>query len=463
MKTKSKILITLLIAALCMPAQAQFGGLLNKAKEKAKEAVTKEAKKTVEKKVVRNSGVEESASSSADAQNAPTATSNPNAKDIDPILRVSMSALNESYKKLDFNTYYTLFYDEPGMFYTKSFDETQKVHNLMEQFVIYLMSSGKDSPPMVYKTERNRHILPAEYIINSGFAVYRAFPKETYPMLVEARTLLHAMEKGKINIDYEKPNTMVAYFDNDKLMYTTSDYVQYGYGFKDAMIVGAGSGGEAKAHHITRWKEEEARLMELYRKNVPFENVKNTFINTMVYAANARKENRIFNAYYWGAQLETISEDMKNHPQKVEDDDYTSSLAAYENMKNSISAWETAIKNAWAEELATYKLDDGTAGIPKAAISNPKLEAEMIAIAKGIYDDGRVPVKAIIKYPDWNYTRNALGGIIDRYHTAFIIFKMKDGTHRMVDIGFKQLYNGGSYGKTQVRGVGMINSVVDYK
>ena len=50
MKTKSKILITLLIAALCMPAQAQFGGLLNKAKEKAKEAVTKEAKKTVEKK-----------------------------------------------------------------------------------------------------------------------------------------------------------------------------------------------------------------------------------------------------------------------------------------------------------------------------------------------------------------------------------------------------------------------------
>ena len=151
MKTKSKILITLLIAALCMPAQAQFGGLLNKAKEKAKEAVTKEAKKTVEKKVVRNSGVEESASSSADAQNAPTATSNPNAKDIDPILGVSMSALNESYKKLDFNTYYTLFYDEPGMFYTKSFDETQKVHNLMEQFVIYLMSSGKDSPPMCTK------------------------------------------------------------------------------------------------------------------------------------------------------------------------------------------------------------------------------------------------------------------------------------------------------------------------
>ena len=72
------------------------------------------------------------------------------------------------------------------------------------------------------------------------------------------------------------------------------------------------------------------------------------------------------------------------------------------------------------------------------------------AIAKTIYEDGRVPVKAVIKNPDWTYTRNAFGVIIDRFQTAYIIFKMTDGSYRMVDIGFKQLYDGSSYGKTQL-------------
>ena len=95
-------------------------------------------------------------------------------------------------------------------------------------------------------------------------------------------------------------------------------------------------------------------------------------------------------------------------------------------------------------------------------MSDPKLEAEMIEIAKTIFDDGRVPIKAIIKNKDWDYDRNALGQIIDRFQTAYIIYKMSDGTHRMVDIGFKQMYNGGSYGKTQSRGIGLVNQVVEY-
>jgi hypothetical protein len=32
-----------------------------------------------------------------------------------------------------------------------------------------------------------------------------------------------------------------------------------------------------------------------------------------------------------------------------------------------------------------------------------------------------------------------------------------------VDIGFKQLYDGSSYGKTQLRGIGMVNAAVDYR
>ena len=79
-----------------------------------------------------------------------------------------------------------------------------------------------------------------------------------------------------------------------------------------------------------------------------------------------------------------------------------------------------------------------------------------------IFDDGRVPVKAIIKNKDWDYDRTPLGQIINRFQTAYIIYKMPDGTHRMVDIGFKQMYNGGSYGKTQSRGIGLVNQVVEY-
>lgn len=129
--------------------------------------------------------------------------------------------------------------------------------------------------------------------------------------------------------------------------------------------------------------------------------------------------------------------------------------------KDNVPKWKDAVRRDFQNDYAQNV--NKTTEIPKAATSNPKLEAEMIAIAKGIYDDGRVPVKAIIKYADWNYTRNAFGVILDRYHTAYIIFKMSDGSHRMVDIGFKQLYNGSSYGKTQLRGIGMINSTVDYK
>ncbi|MGI6320453.1 MAG: hypothetical protein ACOXZK_05735 [Bacteroidales bacterium] len=40
---------------------------------------------------------------------------------------------------------------------------------------------------------------------------------------------------------------------------------------------------------------------------------------------------------------------------------------------------------------------------------------------------------------------------------------MSDGKHRMVDIGFKELYNGSSYGKLQMRGMGTTNVEVDYK
>lgn len=152
---------------------------------------------------------------------------------------------------------------------------------------------------------------------------------------------------------------------------------------------------------------------------------------------------------------------------KVENEEYHKILSTYEDLsKNSFPSWRKETKEKWIEVCnhlkKEMKIEDNDV-LPKAAISNPKLEAEMIAIAKTIYDDGRVPVKAIIKNPDWGYDRDGFGKIIDRFQTAYIIFKMTDGTHKMVDIGFKQMYNGSAYGKTQLRGIGLLNKTVSYK
>lgn len=124
-----KKFIAILILALSVQgaAQAQLGGLLNKAKDKAKEATTKEAKKSVEKKAEQALGTEQTEQtnvSETPAQNVPLGAANENAKDIDPVLGVSMSALNASYDKLDSDIYFTLHKGMPGMFYAISGAET---------------------------------------------------------------------------------------------------------------------------------------------------------------------------------------------------------------------------------------------------------------------------------------------------------------------------------------------------
>ncbi|MGB4654453.1 MAG: hypothetical protein WBH98_03360 [Bacteroidales bacterium] len=382
--------------------------------------------------------------------------------DIDPYLGVSISALNASYEKLDSDVYFILHKDMPGMFYTKSGEETYNAQTPLRNLILYMMTSNKEAPCIVFEPESGLRALPADFIINSNFAVFSAFPKEAYPLFVEARMLVHAMDNGRINIDYENQNTLVAYMDGDEIKFYLSENRKYGFGFKDAFIMRP-PGPETK--QIVRWKEEEARLMKLYHQNVPFQNVKNMFFNTLIATVKASKAKNWYQGVYASYKLEVLAEDMKSHPDKVEDQDYKDGLATYESLKtNNYPKWEAFINNNWTEIYDKIKEQLGGGNeIPQAAKRDPKLEAEMIAIAKTIYEDGRVPVKAIIKHADWNYTRNAFGHIVDRYQTAFIIFKMSDGTHRMVDIGFKQLYDGSRYGKTQLRGIGMLNIEVDYK
>ncbi len=449
---KKIIAILILALAVQVPAHAQLGGLLNKAKE----AVKKETQKTVNKSTERT---ETKLSEQAEKQISQSTAST---TDIDPYLGVSMSQLKASYEKLDPNIYYAPYHREPNFFYANSGNETNNLFMSQRTILAWQMSSGKDSPPVVYEWGKGFPGIPAEFIINANFAVFKAFPKQAYPLFLEARTLLRAMENGKIRVDVEDASTICGYKKGDELFFKASPDKKHGFGYKRGLIEYVGDVNAPASDLIKQWKAEEARLLKLYKENTPFENVKNTFFNTMVESVNLSKQQNWGIGLYKGYQLELAAEDMKTHPKKVEDKDYNDGLASYEKLsKDNYPKWEKHIKSQWMDILEAYDFN-ALEKVPKAAISNPKLEAEMIAIAKTIYDDGRVPVKAVIKYPDWNYTRNAFGVIIDRYHTAYIIFKMKDGTHRMVDIGFKQLYNGSSYGKTQLRGIGTNNLTVEY-
>lgn len=162
--------------------------------------------------------------------------------------------------------------------------------------------------------------------------------------------------------------------------------------------------------------------------------------------------------------IDLAYEDMKNHKGKVEDEEYKSIVSRYEQLSADFPKWRKVEKDEWLGVTSEILRDLGDlGGIPEPATRDQKLEAEMINISKTLFDDGRIPVKAIIKTADWAYDRDAFGNIIDRFHTAYIIFKMTDGTYRMVDIGFKQMYNGSTYGKTQSRGIGLTNMTVNYK
>ena len=102
------------------------------------------------------------------------------------------------------------------------------------------------------------------------------------------------------------------------------------------------------------------------------------------------------------------------------------------------------------------------AQLPKPARKDPALEAQMRKVASATLD-GSVVLRAIIKSSDWAYDRNKLGQIVDRYQTAYIIYQ-EGGVHRVMEMGFKQPYNGRTYGALALRGVGLYRAIVsDYR
>ena len=144
------------------------------------------------------------------------------------------------------------------------------------------------------------------------------------------------------------------------------------------------------------------------------------------------------------ALFEQINADYIKHSKQLE-------AMAADAQEFMVSAWQKA-----SERNITM------AQMPKPAKSDAALEAQMMKIAGNNLKDATI-LKAIIKGADWSYDRDALGRIIDRYHTAYIIYKL-NGQTRMIDMGFKQNYNNGSYGTLILRGIGMEKAVItDYK
>ena len=465
MKTRN-LLLTILMLALVVPAHAQLN--LNKLGKQVKKAAEKKVEQTVSEKKseVTQTVAEEAVEASPMAgKRADTLGTAHDEGTPDSYLGVAIGKnVFDHYAKLSDETYY-MWGDALSHYWYKSAEESLEWLNTELWIFLNAIEASKNNIPMAFRDQGGRHLPVGEMGINAYFALFSARPDVAYPMFVRGRMFLKQIDEGNISDDIKNINVVIARIvEEDGETFSTyepSRYMKYGYGLQDANI--SDPFDKYKGDRVSRWKAEEARLLDVYRKNVPYESVKATTINMLTATAQGTKDKNWLGVTLNSYLLDVLVNDLKEHPDKVEDEEYKFIVDTHTQWTaNNYPQWRAESQKNWKEIYdSNQELFKGAVSVPKAAMSDPKLEAEMIEIAKTIFDDGRVPVKAIIKNKDWDYDRTPLGQIIDRFQTAYIIYKMPDGTYRMVDIGFKQMYNGGSYGKTQSRGIGLVNQVVE--
>lgn len=466
MKTRN-LLLSILMLALAIPAQAQLN--LNKLGKQVKKAAEKKVEQTMsEKKSDVTQTVVEETEKHSPISSKGTSCSNvePDEGEPDSYLGVPIGKnVYRHYNQLD-KDIYNMWGEANSQYWYRSAEESLEWLNSEMFIFLYALAAAQDEIPMVVRNQGGALIPVGEMSINAYFGLFSALPEAAYPFFVKGRAILKLTAEGKLRDDYTKINAIKAIIkeENSKveIYFNPSPYMKYGYGFSDGSILDPFDKYEGK--RVERWKTEEARLMKLYSECVSYNAVKNTVLNLFVGTASATKEKNWIGATVNSYMLDVLIKDMMEHPDRIEDEEYDFAIETYNKWSvENFPKWRAEVYREWNEFYNNnQELFMGAISIPKAAISDPKLEAEMLVIAKTIFDDGRVPVKAIIKNKDWDYDRTPLGQIINRFQTAYIIYKMPDGTHRMVDIGFKQMYNGGSYGKTQSRGIGLVNQVVEY-
>lgn len=127
-------------------------------------------------------------------------------------------------------------------------------------------------------------------------------------------------------------------------------------------------------------------------------------------------------------------------------------------IRAEFKAFEIEYNKKKAEEAkraaAQYKkfIDDHKRG------SNPAIEKLANQIYAKHCADGRKAVYTVSQFSDYDYDRTAFGQIIDRFWTVITVFKLPNGKYCMQNFSIKWMHQGGGkYSSTaQMRGVGTL-------
>ena len=92
--------------------------------------------------------------------------------------------------------------------------------------------------------------------------------------------------------------------------YYPSPYMKYGYGFADAHI--SDPSDKYKGDHVTRWRTEEARLLEIHRAVTEYSVVKNLTTNYITLTVEATQDKNWNEAVRNSYLLDILVNDLKN-------------------------------------------------------------------------------------------------------------------------------------------------------
>ena len=456
MKTSIKTLAFVLMLLAGTQANAQIGNVLNRVKQKAQNAIEQGTEKAAATTEQVANDTKEAVEEKVTAPQAQVFKPSAEALAADPLAgsETKMSGysktigeIHAAYEHLDpavypYQPYYAPAYKN---WYFTHDEESKTCHDQAHaQFMIY--SNEHIANPLTigkYYAMTNGKVIPeGEETISAGFAEFRADPLNTMPYthFIRSKAMLKLFRDKHLLTNLQDGS-------KDKLKPT-----------EDGTVLTLNETDDAR---ISRWNREEAALDNIAQTESP--------IGMLIYmadffkgvVANQIEKGNLYLLSYW--EYDACVDHIMKH--KAGGSGSEAYIKHHKQLEEWYDTYQSVVSKAHVDAYQQiHNPDTKMANLPKPAHNNTALINEMMQVAKTVYNDGRVPVKVIPKNADWQYERNVLGQIINRNQSAYVIYRMSDNTHYMVDLSFKEMYNGGSYGKLQLLGVGMTNQkVVDYK
>ena len=227
---------------------------------------------------------------------------------------------------------------------------------------------------------------------------------------------------------------------------------------------------EAESDRIARYRRMRAEVERFVLANSPFGLIE--FMADWIwdrYQQRQKKNQFVVMDYF---EYQEVFALLSSHPDVTARDEATRTKCEASVKKHKLQYDEVNAKaleyygnNARKadQKAREMKMED----MPNPAMRDANMEAQMVKLASssGHLSKGTMVLKAIIQSAGWNYDRNEIGRIIDRYKNAYIVYKATDGKVHMVTMSFKQDFLGGdSWGSLMARGLGLDNrTIVDYK